>query len=147
MNNSVLAALAISMSCIGHSVFAADKSIVASASELDIDVYEFEYDIATVTISGPNGYQNQLLIDTKEAELDFDKLGDLADGHYKYEIQYANNGGVEFITDSKTGRENAVRNLGKVEVKSGHFNVKDNEFLATTAENELISPSSNNANH
>ncbi|WP_144213676.1 hypothetical protein [Shewanella donghaensis] len=116
------------------------ETIVASATELDIEVFEIEYDIATVTISGPNGYHSELQLDTTDAELDFDKLGMLPDGHYKYQIQYTQNTGVELVSDRKTGRNKSVRNLGKVQKKSGYFNVKDNEFVTGSEESERLLP-------
>lgn len=146
MSNSVLVGFITSALFVG-SALAADKTIVASASELDIDAYEITYDTATMTVSGPQGFVKQLNIDPKDAEIDFDKLGLLADGHYTYEIQYINNGGIEFVTDRTTGRDGSVRNLGKVEVKSGHFNVKNNEFISTLSESELSPVSSNTPSH
>ena len=116
------------------------KTIVASASDLDIEVFEIEYDIATMVISGPNGYYSELQLETSDAEIDFDKLGQLTDGHYKYEIQYTQNSGVELVTDRKTGRNESVRNLGQVQKKSGHFNVKDNEFVIGSEESERLQP-------
>ncbi|WP_394200852.1 hypothetical protein [Shewanella waksmanii] len=142
MKQFVLTALFLFVVFI-NPVHAQQKSFIASATDLDIDVYEVEYDVATITLSGPNGFFKKIQIDASDTKIDFDKLGALADGRYKYEIQYANNGGVEFVTDRKTGRDGAVRNLGQIEVVTGYFNVKDDEFVITTEENELIPPSSN----
>ena len=119
---------------------AEEKAFVASATNLDVDAYEIEYDVATITISGSNGFFKRLMLDASNTKIDFDKLGMLADGHYKYQIEYANNGGVEFVTDKNTGRDNVVRNLGQVKMVSGYFNVKDSEFVSTTQENEIIAP-------
>lgn len=109
----------------------AAKSIVASSSELDISAHSSEkrFETATVTITGPNGFEKRLTLSDQNTELDLDQLGISKDGNYSYQIEYAQSGKVETINDPKTGRSGAKRNLGKVETKSGYFNVRDSEFV------------------
>lgn len=140
MKNKMLGALtsiALLTSSFAISTFTnAENALVVSGSKLDIEQFEKKFDHATLTITGPNGYEYQDKLDSSEAQIELERLGELADGNYNYQIQYTNNGGVEVINDPKTGRHGAERNLGKTVTKSGFFNVKDSEFVMQTAESE-----------
>ncbi|ACA85961.1 hypothetical protein [Shewanella woodyi] len=107
------------------------KTIVASSSELDISTLSSEkrFETATITITGPNGFEKQFILSGNDTELDLGQLGITQDGNYSYQIEYAQPGKVETINDPRTGRSGSKRNLGKVETKSGYFNVKDSEFV------------------
>ena len=109
----------------------AAKSIVASSSELDVSTQSSEkrFETATLTITGPNGFENRLTLSDQNTELGLEQLGISLDGNYSYQIEYAQSGKVETINDPRTGRSAAKRSLGKVETKSGYFNVRDSEFV------------------
>ncbi|WP_282167887.1 hypothetical protein [Shewanella japonica] len=115
---------------------AEQRNIVVSATALDIETEEINYDIATITISGPNNFSYQAQLDSKDTQLDFQRLGGLIEGHYKYEIQYSKNSGIEKVTDRKTGRDNVYRNIGEVTTDWGHFNVLNGEFVDGQLEQE-----------
>jgi len=114
----------------------AENSLVVSGSKLDLEQFEQKFDKATLTLTGPNGYEKQMHLYSSDAEIDFEQLGLLKDGNYSYQIEYANDGGTEVINDPKTGRHGAERNLGKTVTKTGFFNVRDSEFVMQTAESE-----------
>ena len=116
----------------------AESSLVVSGSKLDLEQFEQKFDRATLTLTGPNGYEKQIQFYSSEAEIDLDQLGLLKDGNYNYQIEYANDGATEVINDPKTGRHGAERNLGKTATKTGFFNVKDSEFVMQTAESEAL---------
>ena len=116
----------------------AESSLVVSGSKLDLEQLEQKFDRATLTVTGPNGYEKQMQFYSSEAEIDLDQLGLLKDGNYNYQIEYANDGGTEVINDPKTGRHGAERNLGKTVTKTGFFNVKDSEFVMQTTESESV---------
>ena len=107
------------------------KSIVASSSELDISTLSSEkrFETATLTIAGPNGFEKQFILSGNDTDLDLGQLSITQDGNYSYQIEFAQPGKVETINDPKTGRNGSKRSLGKVETKSGYFNVKDSEFV------------------
>lgn len=136
MNSPLYRAFYLSSLLFCTSVTAETTNIVVSASELDIEATELSYDIATITISGPNDFNYQAQLDAKDSQLDFERLGGLPEGHYKYEIQYSKNTGVEKVSDRKTGRDNVYRNIGEVITHWGHFNVLNGEFVDTQSESE-----------
>ncbi|AQS38829.1 hypothetical protein Sps_03711 [Shewanella psychrophila] len=107
------------------------KQIVASGSQLEVSALSTEnkFDEAIVTITGPNGFEKQIRVDANNSELDIEQLGIVKDGNYSYQVEYSQWGEVEIVNDRKTGRQGATRNLGKVETKSGYFNVRDSEFV------------------
>ncbi|MDX1281588.1 hypothetical protein [Shewanella colwelliana] len=102
--------------------------IVASGSTLDIEAGR-KFDEATITISGPNGFNTAYTLSSDETQIDIDTLNIQAPGNYSYQIQYIQHGKVEYISDAKTGRQGAARNTGLIETSSGYFNVRDNEFV------------------
>ncbi|MBE7213926.1 hypothetical protein MK852_06730 [Shewanella benthica] len=121
----VLAALAVMISTLAT----AENSLVVSGSKLDIEQFEKKFDRATVTITGPDGFEKQMRVNANNTELDIEQLGIIKDGNYSYQIEYSQLGELEIVNDRKNGRQGAIRNLGKVESKSGYFNVKDSEFV------------------
>ncbi|WP_285164750.1 hypothetical protein [Shewanella goraebulensis] len=136
MNKNIYKALYLSSLLFCAVVKAETQSIVVSATELDIEAEELNYDFATVTITGPNDYRYQAQLDAKDSQLDFERLGHLAEGHYKYEILYTKNNGIEKVSDRKTGRDNVYRNVGEVVTHWGHFNILNGEFVDAQSETE-----------
>ena len=130
----LLIGLCISSSLRLSSFAIAAKPIVASVSQLEISALSSEdrFDEATVTITGPDGFEKQMKVSANNTELDIEQLGIIKDGNYSYQIEYSQLGDVEIVNDRKTGRQGATRHLGKVETKSGYFNVKDSEFVQET---------------
>ena len=130
----ILIALCLSTSLSLSSFAIAAKPIVASGSQLEISALSSEnkFDEATVTITGPDGFEKQMKVSANNTELDIEQLGIIKDGNYSYQIEYSQLGDVEIVNDRKTGRQGATRHLGKVETKSGYFNVKDSEFVQET---------------
>ncbi|MDT3322209.1 hypothetical protein Q4Q52_21010 [Shewanella sp. SP1S2-4] len=94
---------------------------------------EQKFDEAIVTLSGPNSYNAQFNLPTGSTQLRIEDLGGAESGYYSYQIQYIQQGKIELITDSKTGRQGSARNTGNIEVKSGYFNIRDNEFVTAEA--------------
>ncbi|WOT06305.1 hypothetical protein [Shewanella youngdeokensis] len=103
-------------------------SIVQSRSVLDIELGN-NFDEANITISGPNDFYKAYTFYKGDTQVDIDTLEIHNSGNYTYQIQYIQNGKVEYINDRKTGRNNTARNTGKIISSSGYFNVKDNEFV------------------
>lgn len=127
----LLIALCIASSLSFSSFSLNAKQIVASGSQLEISALSTEntFDEAIVTITGPNGFVKQIKVDANNTELDIEQLGIVADGNYSYQVEYSQRGEIEIVNDRKNGREGATRHLGKVESKSGYFNVRDSEFV------------------
>lgn len=102
--------------------------IVASGSTLDIDNGN-TFNVATITIVGPNNFNKQFHLYAGETRLQIDELGITESGNYSYHIQYTQQGKIEYISDASTGRQSAPRNTGKIQSSSGYFNVLDGEFI------------------
>lgn len=126
--------LAMNLLAIGISVGTPVHAgtIVSSGSTLDIAT-EQKFDEAIVTISGPNSFYEQFNLSAGITQLRIEDLGLIGSGHYNYQIQYIQQGKIEYINDAKTGRQGAARNTGKIEMKSGYFNVHDDEFVTADA--------------
>jgi len=112
------------------------KPIVVSGSQLEVGALSSEkrFDETTITITGPDGFERKMKVYGKNTEIDLEELGIERDGNYSYQIEYAHQGDVEIVNDPKNGRSGALRNLGRVETKSGFFNVKDSEFVLEETE-------------
>lgn len=116
-----IAALFTSSVCLAN-------NIAVSGSILDIDTGN-NFDQAMITISGPNGFNESVTLENNKTQVDIEALNITDSGSYTYQIQYTQNGKLEYITDPKTGRKNAKRNTGNIQTTSGHFNVKDHQFV------------------
>lgn len=116
-----IAALLTSSACLAD-------NIAVSGSILDIDTGN-NFDTATITISGPNNFNETITLNNNKTQIDIETLNITNSGSYTYQIQYTQNGKLEYITDPKTGRKNAKRNTGNIQTTSGHFNVKDSQFV------------------
>jgi hypothetical protein len=116
-----LATLLTSSACIAN-------NIAVSGSVLDIDTGN-NFDEATITISGPKEFNTSYTLKNNKTQVDIETLKITDAGNYTYQIQYIQNGKLEYITDPKTGRKNAQRNTGLIETTSGYFNVSDNQFV------------------
>ncbi|QSX36019.1 hypothetical protein [Shewanella sedimentimangrovi] len=104
------------------------KSIVADQQTLE-PANEQHFDQAIVTITGPNGFYKQVQLNGNDTRMDIEAIGITADGDYQYEIQYANQGKQQEITDPTTGRVKAIRNLGSTKQENGHFRVFENQLV------------------
>lgn len=110
------------------SAFSMASNIVVSGSTLDIETGNY-FDQATITISGPKEFNTTYTLTHNKTQVDIETLNITDAGNYTYQIQYIQNGKLEYITDAKTGRKKTQRNTGLIETTSGYFNVSDNQFV------------------
>lgn len=114
----------------------ASYALESTISESEIVFSAQNSNSITISISGPDGFNEKFQFDSSPAILKSDEINTGKDGAYNFEALSITKTGEEY-TDGSNGRSGQMKDIVETSTTSGHFRLSSSGFaIANTADKE-----------
>lgn len=111
----------------------ASYALESSISESEIVFSDQNSNSITISISGPDGFNEKFEFAGSPAILKSDEINEGADGAYNFEALSITKTGEEY-TDGSNGRSGQMKDIVESSTTSGHFRLSSGGFVTTNTE-------------